>query len=538
MGFKGASATDPSLITPQMPQGNPFLQMAKAKKQAESAQPNLGQPEPESKQYDPTGKTKEQIMAETGRQSELDKMGSQLSLEPSQPEPQQFIKPLSSKEEQTLAQTGQTVSMQPLEQAQVEQSEQNIPMAQVNQAQQAGTPAKLPQPEAQGNLGENVQITARANQPYLGGRINRGTDFAGEQGTPVSLPKGEWEVLDARNDIKGRTPENFTASSNYGWGNSVKVKNAETGEVMRLSHMQYGSVPDLKPGQTIEGGKVIGAIGNTGNTHGKTGNHLDVEYYDSKGNRRDVAQTQYAASLFSGKEKYQPVSQQEAQQQLFLSPQQNELLKQETPEKQSGFQTVDQMLGLNQPQQQPQPQPQQNYESIIKTVPESQRKQAKTAIPQITNALKEQGITDPNAVAYALATAGHESGFVPKEEVMAQRGINSHNDYIAKLQDNYEGGKKYRGRGYIQLTHKGNYKKYGDMIGEDLVNNPEKANDPEVAAKILAAYIKENGIDKLASQGNYDQARVKVQGKGALNNQFIDTTRQIGQQANKWSQYL
>ena len=34
-------------------------------------------------------------------------------------------------------------------------------------------------------------------------------------------------------------------------------------------------------------------------------------------------------------------------------------------------------------------------------------------------------------------------------------------------------GYKFRGRGYIQLTGKDNYRKFGQFIGEDLVSNPE-----------------------------------------------------------------
>lgn len=34
-------------------------------------------------------------------------------------------------------------------------------------------------------------------------------------------------------------------------------------------------------------------------------------------------------------------------------------------------------------------------------------------------------------------------------------------------------GFKFRGRGYIQLTGKDNYKQFGDFIGEDLVANPD-----------------------------------------------------------------
>lgn len=50
-------------------------------------------------------------------------------------------------------------------------------------------------------------------------------------------------------------------------------------------------------------------------------------------------------------------------------------------------------------------------------------------------------------------------------------------------------GFKFRGRGYNQLTFKGNYERYGKMIGMDLVSNPDLVNKPEVAIKVLAAYF-------------------------------------------------
>jgi predicted chitinase len=50
-------------------------------------------------------------------------------------------------------------------------------------------------------------------------------------------------------------------------------------------------------------------------------------------------------------------------------------------------------------------------------------------------------------------------------------------------------GYKYRGRGYNQLTGRDLYTRCGAAIGVDLVNNPDNANVPAVAAKICAWYM-------------------------------------------------
>jgi len=54
----------------------------------------------------------------------------------------------------------------------------------------------------------------------------------------------------------------------------------------------------------------------------------------------------------------------------------------------------------------------------------------------------------------------------------------------------YGGGWKYRGRGYIGLTHDFNYKKVGELIGKDLISDPDLIiRDPEVNAQASVAVL-------------------------------------------------
>ena len=49
-------------------------------------------------------------------------------------------------------------------------------------------------------------------------------------------------------------------------------------------------------------------------------------------------------------------------------------------------------------------------------------------------------------------------------------------------------GEKYHGRGYVQLTGRDNYRMAGQALGLDLLNRPELAANPDVAAKIAVWY--------------------------------------------------
>ena len=51
-------------------------------------------------------------------------------------------------------------------------------------------------------------------------------------------------------------------------------------------------------------------------------------------------------------------------------------------------------------------------------------------------------------------------------------------------------GERFRGRGFVQLTGHDNYTRFGADLGVDLVQHPELANDPVIAARLLARFIK------------------------------------------------
>lgn len=107
---------------------------------------------------------------------------------------------------------------------------------------------------------------------------------------------------------------------------------------------------------------------------------------------------------------------------------------------------------------------------------------------------------DPRWLAYELATAFHETArtMQPVRETMAAND----NEAIAILDAAFAKGqlpwvktpywrkdaegKTWLGRGLVQLTHKRNYELLGKALGVDLISDPDRAMESQVAVDIMS----------------------------------------------------
>ena len=62
-------------------------------------------------------------------------------------------------------------------------------------------------------------------------------------------------------------------------------------------------------------------------------------------------------------------------------------------------------------------------------------------------------------------------------------------------------GYKFRGRGYIQLTGKDNYKQFGVFVGEDLVNTPDLVST-KYPLTSAAFFFNKNGLWAICDKGD------------------------------------
>jgi putative chitinase len=143
-------------------------------------------------------------------------------------------------------------------------------------------------------------------------------------------------------------------------------------------------------------------------------------------------------------------------------------------------------------------------------------------LPVVLKALEADTLGDKDMVLMALGTIRAETAtFEPISE-----GVSHFNttpgSHPFNLYDNRLGnqgppdGANFRGRGFVQLTGRTNYTKFSAELGlgDQLVTKPALANDPEIAAKLLSRFLKdeESAIRHALANDDLPKARELVNG--------------------------
>lgn len=108
-------------------------------------------------------------------------------------------------------------------------------------------------------------------------------------------------------------------------------------------------------------------------------------------------------------------------------------------------------------------------------------------------------IDTPLRQAAFLAQIAHESGrFIYTEEIASGKAYEGRTD----LGNTHPGdGKKYKGRGLIQLTGRSNYREFSKHTGIDFIASPELVSTPQYAVQSACWFWQESGLNELADLG-------------------------------------
>lgn len=144
-------------------------------------------------------------------------------------------------------------------------------------------------------------------------------------------------------------------------------------------------------------------------------------------------------------------------------------------------------------------------------MPDASEASIQRYVGPLNQAMREFGITTPKRQQAFLAQVAHESGQLRyNEEIASGAAYEGRRD----LGNTRSGdGRRYKGRGLIQLTGRSNYRTAGRALGVDLEGNPAKASsDPLLSARIAGWFWESRGLNTLADDRRFLDITKRING--------------------------
>lgn len=121
-------------------------------------------------------------------------------------------------------------------------------------------------------------------------------------------------------------------------------------------------------------------------------------------------------------------------------------------------------------------------------------------LPHLVAAMTEFEINTPLRRAAFLAQLAHESGELRYMEEIADGSAYEGRKDLGNLQPG--DGKRFKGRGPIQLTGRMNYRAAGKALGLDLEGDPARAAAPDVGFRVAGWFWRDyKGLNSFADGG-------------------------------------
>ncbi|QEY70519.1 glycoside hydrolase family 19 protein [Pseudomonas denitrificans (nom. rej.)] len=135
-------------------------------------------------------------------------------------------------------------------------------------------------------------------------------------------------------------------------------------------------------------------------------------------------------------------------------------------------------------------------------------------VPALNRAMQQYRIDSPVRQAAFLAQIGHESGQLKwVKEIWGPTPTQSRYEGRKDLGNTQSGdGKRFMGRGLIQVTGRENYRKAGAALGLSLLDKPELLEQVEWATVSAAWWWSSRGLNELADAGEFEQITRRING--------------------------
>src|SRR5262245_43073887 len=156
-----------------------------------------------------------------------------------------------------------------------------------------------------------------------------------------------------------------------------------------------------------------------------------------------------------------------------------------------------------------------DLQEIMPRLPQAKRQ---LYLPFINRVMEIYEIDTPLRASAFLAQIAHESAELKyMEEIWGptaqQKKYEPPSDLARRLGNTQPGdGFRYRGRGPIQITGRANYEKYGELLGVDLVGNPDLAATPQYAFSTAALFWQTRGLNELADVQDFVTITKRING--------------------------
>lgn len=149
-------------------------------------------------------------------------------------------------------------------------------------------------------------------------------------------------------------------------------------------------------------------------------------------------------------------------------------------------------------------------ETLKKIYPNAADSKLKASLPYLNAAMTEFGINTKKRVAAFLAQVAVESAELKYFSEIASGAAYEGRKDLGNTQPG--DGKRYKGRGVIQLTGRANYREAGKDLGLPLEQNPEIVATPAVAFRTAGWFWDKHKLNALADRGDFKGITIKVNG--------------------------